>query len=182
MAPMTALATPDVRLHRSWADTVREFGDETMHGSGVWHSPDGWRDLREEGCRSVVEVLRRAADPAVPPPEGLVPCDYFWITDGDPETVVGFLALRHRLTDWLFEQGGHIGYSVRPSRRRQGHASRALALAVRRAAELGLERVLVTCDDDNAGSRRTIEAAGGVYEDTRGDKQRFWIDTAPRDR
>jgi predicted acetyltransferase len=86
--------------------------------------------------------------------------------------------VRHRLTPWLLDQGGHIGYSVRPSRRREGHASRALALAVRRAAELGLDRVLVTCDDDNEGSRRTIEAAGGVHEDTRGVKRRYWIDTA----
>ena len=47
-------------------------------------------------------------------------CAYFWITDGDE--MVGFLALRHALTPWLLEEGGHIGFSVRPSRRRQGHA------------------------------------------------------------
>jgi predicted acetyltransferase len=67
---------------------------------------------------------------------------------------------------------------VRPSRRRQGHARRALALGVRRAGELGIERVLVTCDDDNAGSRRTIERCGGVLEDVRGDKRRYWITTS----
>jgi predicted acetyltransferase len=174
---MTSLAVPDVRLRASWAATVRDFGDETMHGSGDWHVPGGWRDLTEAGCRAVVESLRRSADPDAPVADGLVHCDFFWITDGEPEEVVGFLAVRHRLTPWLLDQGGHIGYSVRPSRRREGHASRALALAVRRAADLGLDRVLVTCDDDNEGSRRTIEAAGGVHEDTRGVKRRYWIDT-----
>jgi predicted acetyltransferase len=173
---MTSLTVPDVRLRETWADAVRDFGGETMHGSGDWHA-GGWRDLTETGCRAVVEWLRRSADPDTPMADGMVPCDFFWITDGEPEEVVGFLAVRHRLTPWLLDQGGHIGYWVRPSRRREGHASRALVLGVRRAAELGLDRVLVTCDDDNVGSRRTIEAAGGRYEDTRGVKRRYWIDT-----
>ena len=99
------------------------------------------------------------------------------MTDGAPEQVVGFLALRTRLNDWLFNEGGHIGYSIRPSRRREGHASRGLGLAVRRAAGLGIDRALVTCDDDNLASARTIERGGGVYEDTRNGKRRYWIET-----
>ena len=94
--------------------------------------------------------------------------------------MVGFLALRHALTAWLLEEGGHIGYSVRPSRRGQGHATRALGLAVRRSAELGLDRVLLTCDEDNVASARTIERNGGVYEDTRNGKRRYWIATEPQ--
>jgi predicted acetyltransferase len=65
---------------------------------------------------------------------------------------------------------------VRPSRRAQGHASRALALAVRRCAELGIDRVLLTCDEDNLASARTIERNEGVYEDTRNGKRRYWIE------
>ena len=68
-----------------------------------------------------------------------------------------------------------MGYSVRPSRRREGHASRALALALDRLADRGVLRVLVTCDDDNAGSRRTIEAAGGVLENVLDGKRRYWL-------
>ena len=88
---------------------------------------------------------------------------------------IGFLAVRHRLNDWLLQEGGHIGYSVRPSRRGVGHASRALHLGLGHAAGLGLDRVLLTCEEDNVASRRTIVSAGGVYEDTRNGKQRFWI-------
>ena len=106
-----------------------------------------------------------------------MPCEFIWVTDGSTQEVVGFLALRTRLNDWLFNEGGHIGYSVRPSRRREGHASRALGLAVRRAAALGIERALVTCDDDNAPSAHTIERNGGVYEDTRNGKRRYSIET-----
>ena len=50
--------------------------------------------------------------------------------------------------------------------------------AVRAAAEHGLDRVLVTCDEDNVASRRTIERGGGVYEDSRNGKRRYWITTA----
>ena len=176
---MTALARPDVRLHPSWAATVTEFGSETLHGSGVWHADGGALDVTAEGCARFVELLRPYADPATELPAELVHCDYYWITDGDgaDEEVVGFLALRHTLTAWLLEEGGHIGYSVRPSRRGQGHASRALGLAVRRSAELGLDRVLLTCDEPNVASARTIERNGGVYEDTRNGKRRYWIDS-----
>lgn len=147
-----------------------------VNGSGLWMLPEPaqW-DLTEAGCRRLVDVLLGAA--AQPEDADQVPSEFYWVIDGAPEQVVGFLALRTRLNDWLFNQGGHIGYSVRPSRRREGHASRALELAVRRACALGIERALVTCDDDNLASARTIERNRGVYEDTRNGKRRYWIDT-----
>jgi predicted acetyltransferase len=185
---MTALTRPDVRLHPSWAATITEFGAETIHGSGVHHRDNGPVDLTEAGCAAFVAKVVAFADRARDLPQDLVHCDYYWITDGPDgpdgsdapaagEEVVGFLSVRHTLTAWLFEEGGHIGYAVRPSRRRQGHATRALALAVRRAAELGLERALVTCDEDNLASKRTIEGNGAVYEDSRNGKRRYWIVT-----
>jgi predicted acetyltransferase len=178
---MTALARPDVRLHRSWAETITEFGAETVHGSGLWHGDGGRVDLTETGCAAFVDLLLPYADPATELPEDRVHCDYYWITEesGAGAEVVGFLALRHSLTAWLFEEGGHIGYSVRPSRRREGIASRALGLAVRRSGELGLDRVLLTCDEDNPGSARTIEGCGGRYEDSRNGKRRYWISAPP---
>lgn len=170
---MTELVRPDVRLHESWAAAVAEFAADgtTMHGSGLWDFNP--LDTTLDGCRTVVRHLLAQGDPATPMPEGRVPCSYYWVVDG--RDFVGYVALRHELTPWLLEEGGHIGYSIRPSRRRRGHATRALSGAVERAAELGLERVLVTCDDDNVASRRTIERNGGVYEDTRNRKRRYWI-------
>jgi predicted acetyltransferase len=177
---MTALARPDARLHPSWAAAMSEFGSELPHGSGIWHQPEGVAlDLTEAGCEEFVATLLPFADQEAELPDNLVSCDYYWITDGSGagEEVVGFLALRHRLNAWLFEEGGHIGYSVRPSRRGEGHASRALGLAIRRSAELGLDRVLVTCDEPNHASARTIERNGGVQEDVRNGKRRYWIST-----
>ena len=150
---------PDVRLRESWAEAVAEFGDEVMHGSGLWDFVP--LDVSESGCAEVVAHLLSRGDPSVRMPDGIVHSDYFWIADDSG--FVGYLALRHALTPFLLEQG---------------HASRALALAFPRAAELGLERVLVTCDEDNEASRRTIERNGGVYEDSRKGKRRYWIDVA----
>ena len=97
-----------------------------MHGSGLWDIAD--LDTTAAGCAAVVAHLLRQGDPSVEMPEGRVHSNYYWITeDGE---FVGYLALRHSLTPWLLEEGGHIGFSVRPSRRRQGHARRALGLAL----------------------------------------------------
>jgi len=177
---MTSLDRPDLRLRPSWADAVEEFavaGEEVMHGSGLWDFEHV--DTSEAGARLVVEHLLRQADPAVEPPEGRVRCTYFWITDGGPDDreFVGYLALRHALTAWLLEEGGHIGYAVRPSARRQGVATEALRLMLPVAAARRIDPALVTCDEDNVGSRLVIEKNGGRLEDLRNGKLRFWVPT-----
>lgn len=94
--------------------------------------------------------------------------------------IVGMIDMRHRLNDFLAEYGGHIGYSVRPDERRKGYAKRMLELALEEARGRGISRVLITCDDDNVASARTIEANGGVFERTAnldGEVlRRYWID------
>ena len=51
-----------------------------------------------------------------------------------------------------------------------------VALPVARA--LGIDSALITCDEDNIASRKVIEANGGVLEDKRGEKLRFWVPTS----
>ena len=81
------------------------------------------------------------------------------------------------LTEWLAEFGGHIGYEVRPSARRQGHATTMLRQVLPHVHDLGIDPALLTCDDTNVASRKVIEAAGGTFEDQRGIKLRFWVPT-----
>ena len=87
------------------------------------------------------------------------------VADVDGE-LVGRVSIRFELNDFLATTGGHIGYAVVPAHRRKGFASEMLrqALVVIRAE--GVDRVLVTCLDGNAGSRRVIEGCGGTYEST----------------
>ena len=88
---------------------------------------------------------------------------YVAVRAGD-ERIVGMIDLRHRLNDFLEKIGGHIGYSVRPDERRKGYAKAMLRLALAEAKKRDIPRVLITCDDDNIGSARTIEANGGTLE------------------
>ena len=112
-----------------------------------------------------------------PRPRDWVTGTYLWMVSG--QEVVGRISFRHELTPWLLEMGGHIGYAVRPGARRRGHATRAVTLMLPICRERGLAQVLITCDDDNVGSRLAIERNGGVLEDVRNRKMRFWVPTAP---
>jgi len=95
--------------------------------------------------------------------------------------LVGRVSIRHELNDFLLKLGGHIGYGVVPEFRKRGLAKEMLAQALPVAFNLGINKVLVTCDDDNIGSIKTIEANGGVLEnkvDAGPDKplkRRYWI-------
>ncbi|HEX6514028.1 MAG TPA: GNAT family N-acetyltransferase [Nocardioidaceae bacterium] len=121
----------------------------------------------------MIKAVEAVADTSRPTPDGIVHADACWVTQH--QVVIGFLELRHILNDYLQETGGHVGYSIQPTYRRRGHATRALGVALDPGRELGLDRVLVTCDDDNLASAKTIETQGGVLEDVRADKRRYWI-------
>ena len=115
-------------------------------------------------------------------PEGFVPHSTFWLVDAAGE-VVGVSNLRHALTDRLRIEGGHIGYGVRPSARRRGHATELLRRTLGRARALGIGEALVTCSKANAGSVGTILKCGGriqseEYVEFRGEiVQRYLVPT-----
>ncbi len=174
---MTELVVPALDRHAAWKACMEDFGDahDELHGTGHWFLPDGLQfDTDLDTLEALIALLRRIRRETGR--ETTVASDFLWIFDG--EEMVGFIRIAHRLNEWLLEHGGHIGYSIRPSRRREGHAARALALAVERCRELGIDRVLICCDEGNEGSERTIRANGGVYEDTREGVRRFWIELA----
>ena len=89
---------------------------------------------------------------------------------------VGFLNLRLRLSDYLLEVGGHIGYSIRPSERGKGYAKESLRQGLQVAKGKNIKRALVTCSTENPASRAVILANGGKLEDVRNGTERYWID------
>jgi predicted acetyltransferase len=93
--------------------------------------------------------------------------------------IVGRVSIRHTLNEFLFNFGGHIGYMVRPEFRRRGYASEMLRQALLVAKELGIEKVLITCNDDNLGSIKVVEGHGGELEnkidEDGGLLRRYWI-------
>ena len=115
-------------------------------------------------------------------PVGWVPQTTFWLVR-DAQRILGCSRLRHRLTSFLAEHGGHIGYDVRPSERRKGYGTRLLQLTLAEARSVGLTKVLITADETNVPSWRIIERNGGQCE-PRGVRReadavrRYWISTA----
>ncbi|WP_288221511.1 GNAT family N-acetyltransferase [uncultured Clostridium sp.] len=94
--------------------------------------------------------------------------------------IVGMINFRHHINHPILSTwGGHIGYSVRPCERKKGYAKEMLRQVIINCKSCGLEKILVTCNKDNMGSKRTIIANGGLFEkyiEVDGDViERYWI-------
>jgi predicted acetyltransferase len=103
---------------------------------------------------------------------------FFSIRESDNK-IIGSIQLRHFLTEDLEKHGGHIGYGIRPTERRKGYGRQQLLLVLKKARELKLPKVMISCDKDNIASRRTAISCGGiltgenVYKNV--EQQIFWI-------
>ena len=110
--------------------------------------------------------------------EGWVSDSTFWLVDNQ-HRVLG-ANIRHQLTEYLYNAGGHIGYGIRPLERWKGYATKLLELSLIEAKKLGINDVLVVCDAGNVGSERTIIKNGGrpdtdYIEEDGNVIKRYWI-------
>jgi predicted acetyltransferase len=94
----------------------------------------------------------------LPPNWGPAECYLIFFDDSN---AVGQIDVRHPITEWLEQWGGHIGYHVHPGYRNRGVATWALRAALRILASKGVTEALLTCAHDNAASIRVIEKCGG---------------------
>ncbi len=172
---MLLLARPSRTYKVSFIEGVREF-----HSEGRWL----YFDLNSliVDFDGFIQSVRNQED-KTKVRRGRVPSTEYWLIDGDE--FIGTLNIRHELNDYLYRIAGHIGYSIRPSKRRRGYGKEILRLGLQKARERGLTKVLITCDEDNIGSKKIIEYNGGIFENavtevgspTR--KLRYWIAIEP---
>ena len=155
------------------------------------HARQGHQELAQDRAEFLLDLERGTAWPVclgrleslrlgVDLPEDGAPVT-FLVADAEGQAV-GRVSIRHELNAYLAEVGGHIGYGVRPGFRRRGYATAIMRQSLAVASSIGLERVLVTCDDDNVGSAKVIENCGGVFEnraagrDGSVPKRRYWVE------
>lgn len=162
-----------------YAQQISEYRREFLESGESMDGTDGLRNIGDpaywiqhcEDCKDPEKV-----------PEGLVTATQYIYVREEDRKIVGMIQIRHYFNDYLEKYGGHIGYSVAPSERRKGYATMMLSAVLPECRKLGLDRVLVTCDEDNEGSRRTILNNGGLYDGTvyEPDEKvrllRYWID------
>ena len=169
---MLFLAEPSVIYRDSFIQSVYEFQAEGRQQHYDLNS------LTNDFSSFVQGLLDQKDQTKLKP--GRVPSSDFWLIDDNE--FIGRLSIRHELNEFLLKMGGHIGYEIRPSKRKQGYGTQILRLGLEKARESGLQRVLVTCDEDNIGSKKIIEHNGGQFENAiemEGDtvkKLRYWID------
>jgi predicted acetyltransferase len=113
--------------------------------------------------------------------DGRVPANtYFFIRKSD-KRIIGMINIRHKLNDFLFNEGGHIGYSIRPSERKKGYGTLLLSLGLQRCRELNINKVLIICDKSNLASAQVIKNNNGILENEIYSEtcskmiQRYWI-------
>lgn len=168
---MMKLIEPTIELEQQYLDYMNEWegcGEKIVPYASGKRGMD-FQGLIKDWEDSKTELMYE---------KGFVPASIYFLVD-DQGKILGSLHFRHELNDHLLKGGGHIGYGVRPSERKKGYAGFMLKTFLGALEGLNYGRILITCDDDNIGSAKTIEKYGGVLEnvlDVEGNlTRRYWV-------
>ena len=165
-----------VEVSENFREQVLEYKDEFDNNNEILHGTAGLGKAEnfEEWLKAIVdnsfeETVR----------QGFVPSSTYLAVRVEDDKLLGMIDIRHKLNEYLFNFGGHIGYSIRKSERRKGSAKEMLGQALGKCREMGLDKVLITCDKENIASASTIKSQGGVLENEVNEEdeivQRYWI-------
>lgn len=148
-----------------------EQGEKHINGSLGFNHYDNYNEWLEK----VMLALKKETSPIDVPAT-----TYFTVRKSDNK-IIGTIQLRHELNDDLLKRGGHIGYGICPSERGKGYGTKQLSLALEKAKELGISRVMISCDQTNFASANVATRNGGKlqwegYDEEDGFIQIYWID------
>lgn len=166
------LILPDEKFEAEYINYRREW-QETGDVAFPWSL-----GLDFQGFPSLVQMLQDFQLGKGMPP-GFVPFTCLWLVT-EQGRILGFIEIRHFLSERLAYRGGHIGYGIRHSERKKGYARRMLRMALSYCRDIGLMDVMITCAKTNLASARTIRSSGGTLDsedtDVNGETfQRYWF-------
>lgn len=155
--PTAQLVTPNEKYMASFIEAQNEFLAEPKRilSDHADFFPE------KESVEQFINRITGYAQGLNLPQEDWVPETILWLIEDD--TFIGKISIRHRLTEYLRQFGGNIGYEIRPAKRKMGYGSLILKLGLIEAKKLGISDVLITCNATNMGSKRIIEKNGGEF-------------------
>lgn len=147
------LVLPSKEYYQSYIDAINEYHENNV-------DTYDFLDVTKYDIFEQIENARAGKNL----PDGYVKATYLWLVDGDE--FIGEVAIRHSLTDSLLCFGGNIGYGIRYKEWNKGIGTTMLSMALNYSKKvIGLDKVLITCNDNNYGSARVIEKNGGLLQD-----------------
>lgn len=167
---------PCMEYEEQAKDYIKEFDGSHIHGTGALD-----RYLKEFSYDKWVKKVRDDIDIANVSKDWVPSLTYYYVNDSN--RIVGMINIRLGLNDFLLKEGGHIGYSIRPTERRKRYGTSMLREALVFCKRIGLNRILITCDKVNLASAGVAKNCGGRLENELYSElykeiiQRYWIET-----
>jgi predicted acetyltransferase len=163
---MMRLLKPTLKYKRSFQNSLKEFSKERR------------KEVNLFNIEMYIKESRQHAK-GINLPKGYVPSSTYWLIDN--EQFIGRVSIRHYLNGDLKKFGGHIGYIIRPSKRKKGYGAQILKLALLKAKKLGINKALITCNESNIASQKIIENNNGKLKDKIKQKngilsRRYWVE------
>lgn len=148
------LVEPNVDYKKSFLEYVKEVPKT------VYESVKFYKKAQENFEEAILDLHNFAKGINIE--EDWCPYSTYWLVD-DEKNFLGVIRIRHNLHTDFLKRIGHIGYEINPKYRKKGYGTKILELGLVEAKKIVLKEVLLTCDEDNIGSKKIIEKANGIY-------------------
>ena len=155
------LVFPRMEYKEKAIEYIKEFYE---YGSEVNGSGSLDRYLKEATYEEWLEKVIAQVDIANIPEDKVPSLTYFYVRETD-DRIIGMINIRLALNDFLRKEGGHIGYSIRPTERRKRYATDMLEEGLRVLHTIGVREVYVSCDRENPASAGVIKNCGGTLKE-----------------
>ena len=150
----------------AYKEQILNMVNEWAHYNATHQTDPSPRSIFNKDYSNFKKYLDEFVQEENSPQPGFVPATTYFALDKERNVIVGAIQIRHFLNKHLRNSGGHIGDGVRPSERRKGYATEMIRLALEKCKEIGIDRVMISCNESNIGSKKSILNNGGIFERT----------------